>query len=387
MNGREHVNGRWRGNAGTAAAPFRYAMQRLAIAAVMLVASAGTGLLSGSIVVFAQTATPVIVQEAVRDQFVDRIEALGTLRANESVELRSTVTERITKLGFDDGQRVNKGDVLVEMTSDEERAQLREARSVRDEARLQFERVRSLAENRFAAVSQLDERRRILETSEAQVAAIETRLAERQIVAPFSGIVGLRTISVGALADPDTPITTLQDDSVMKLDFSVPATFLTTLQPGLPIVARSAALGNQTFRGTVASIDNRIDPVTRSIVARALIPNPDGVLRPGLLMSVELFKRPREAVVIGEEALLPVGRENFVLVVEQDGDTSVVRRRKVEVGGRRPGSVEILSGLEHGERVVSHGGLRIRDGQEVTIQTVQSPRESPDQVLSQTPRG
>ncbi len=173
----------------------------------------------------------------------------------------------------------------------------------------------------------------------------------------------------------------------MKLDFSVPATFLATLQPGLPIVARSVALGNQTFRGAVASLDNRIDPVTRSIVARALIPNPDGVLRPGLLMNVELFKRPREAVVIGEEALLPVGRENFVLVVEQDGDTSVVRRRKVEVGGRRPGSVEILSGLEPGERVVSHGGLRIRDGQEVTIQTVQSPRESPDQVLTQTPRG
>jgi membrane fusion protein, multidrug efflux system len=379
------VNGRKRGRGGTFALALR-ALRRLAILSLVLGASMVAGLPPGGSVAWGQTATLVIVQEAIRDRFVDRVEALGTLRANESVELRSTVTERITMLRFSDGQRVQKGDVLVEMTVDEERAQLREARAIRDEARQQYERVRSLAENRFAAVAQLDERRRMLETAEAQVAAIETRIAERQIVAPFSGVVGLRTISVGALVNPDTLITTLHDDSVMKLDFSLPATFLSTLQPGLPIVARSAAFGNETFRGTVASLDNQIDPVTRSIVARALVPNPDGILRPGMLMSVELLKRPREAVVIGEEALMPAGRDNFVLVVEEDGDKAFVRRRQVHVGGRRPGHVEILSGLQPCDRVVSHGTLRVRDGEEVTIR-VQQRREPLDQLLSQTPRG
>lgn len=331
--------------------------------------------------------TPVFAQEVVRDHFVDRVEALGTLRANESVALRSTVTERITALRFTDGQRVSAGDVLVEMTSAEELAQLQEALSVRDEARQQFERVRSLAKSQFAAGSQLDERRRMLETAEAQVAAIDARLNERRIVAPFSGVVGLRNISVGALVNPDTPITTLHDDRVMKLDFSVPATFLTTLQPGLPIVARATALGDEMFRGTISSIDNAIDPVTRSIVARAIIPNPDGRLRPGLLMSVELLKRPRDAVVIGEEALMPLGRDNFVMVVEQMNGKTIVRRRQVEVGGRRPGTVEILHGLQPGELIVNHGALKVRDGQEVTIRAIEQQREPLDRLLTQTPRG
>jgi RND family efflux transporter, MFP subunit len=343
------------------------------------------GLESGA--AWGQAPPAVIVQEAVRDRFVDRVEALGTLRANESVILRSTVTERITALRFDDGQRVKAGDVLVEMTGDEERAQLQEARSIRDEARKQYERVKSLARSRAASDAQVDERGRMLETADAQVAAIEARLRDQRVVAPFSGVVGLRTISVGALVDPDTPIAALHDDSVMKLDFPVPATFLTTLTPGLPIIARATALGDRTFQGKIASVDNQIDPVTRSIVARALIPNPDGALRPGLLMSVELLKRPREAVVIGEEALLPVGRDSFVMVVEETDGAAVVRKRKVEVGGRRPGSVEILSGLQPGEVVVSHGAMQVRDGQPVTIRAVEREREPLDRLLSQTPRG
>lgn len=360
--------------------------KRNAIAASLLLAIGLGGVAIASADAWAQAATPVIVEEAVRDRFVDRVEALGTLRANESVTLRSTVTERIVTLRFTDGQRVKAGDVLVEMTADEERALLQEARSVLEEAQRQYDRVRALVRNNYAADSQLDERRRTVETAQARVAAIESRLIERQIVAPFSGIVGLRMISVGALADPDTPITTLHDDSVMKLDFSVPATFLTTLQPGLAIVARSAALENQTFRGTVASIDNQIDPVTRSIVARAIIPNPDAVLRPGLLMSVELQKRPREAVVVGEETLMPAGSDTFVMVVDSSGDKPVVKRRRVEVGGRRPGSVEIVSGLEAGEMVVSHGGLKVRDGQAVTIRAVKKPDEPLDHLLTQTPQ-
>ncbi len=363
------------------------AAKRAAFAAGLLAAVGLAGVAIGSGGAWAQAATPVIVEEAVRDRFVDRVEALGTLRANESVTLRSTVTERITALRFTDGQRVKAGDVLVEMTADEERALLQEARSVREEAQRQYDRARSLVRNNFAAEAQLDERRRTVETAQARAAAIELRLAERQIVAPFSGIVGLRMISVGALADPDTPIATLHDDSVMKLDFSVPATFLTTMQPGLAIVARSAALENQTFRGTVASIDNQIDPVTRSIVARAIIPNPDAVLRPGLLMSVELQKRPREAVVVGEETLMPAGSDTFVMVVDSSGEKPVVKRRRVEVGGRRPGRVEILSGLEPGEMVVSHGGMKVRDGQAVTIRAVKKPDEPLDQLLTQTPQG
>ena len=296
--------------------------------------------------------------------FADPVEALGTLKARESVSITSNVTETVSAIHFDDGQQVRKGDMLVEMTGTEEHALIEEGRARVAEAERQYDRVKSLAGQRSAAESLLDERRRDLETARAALAAIESRLADRLIKAPFDGVLGLRNISVGALVEPSDLITTLDDIGTMKLDFAVPSVFLPDLKPGLAVTARAREYGKLAFRGTVSGVDSRIDPVTRSIQVRALIPNPDGRLKPGLLMQVELARNPREALVVPESALLQQGQDHFVIRV---GEGDKAERVKVRIGNRRPGEVEVTEGLQAGDRVVTHGNDKARPGQALSV--------------------
>ncbi len=325
----------------------------------------------------------VIVAPVERKPIVDEVEALGTLKANESVEITSTVTELVTGVYFEDGQRVDKGDLLVEMDAAEERAELLEEQSTLEEAQRQLERAQPLVKQGVTSEATLDQRQREASTARARIKAIESRIAQRSVTAPFDGVLGLRNISVGSLAQPGTLITTIDDDSVMKLDFSVPAVYLPTIEPGVKIEARSRAFPEKIFQGTVSSIDSRIDPVTRAILVRALIDNEDRLLRPGLLMRVVLQKNPRESLIVPEEALIPEGNQNFVLVVVEGEKGKTVERRKVELGERRTGEAEILSGLEEGEQVVTHGAIKARPGSPVTIRSVQKSDESLPDLLGQ----
>jgi membrane fusion protein (multidrug efflux system) len=308
----------------------------------------------------------VIVAPVERVSFADRVEALGTTRANESVEITTNVTEKIAKIAFDDGQRVKAGDVLVVLERGEELAALRSAEAGLVERQSAFERTEQLAKQNFAAKAKLDEVRAALQQAEAALDAAQARLSDRQITAPFDGVTGLRNVSVGKLVEPGDLITTLDDISVMKLDFAVPSTYLATLRPGLRIVARAPAFPDRDFSGQVRSVDSQIDPVTRSVVARAIVPNPDGLLLPGLLMTVTLFKNPREALVVPEEALAPEGRREFVYLVEA-GDPPRAVKREITIGARRLGEVEIVDGLSAGDLVVIHGTMTLRDGRPVEI--------------------
>lgn len=330
----------------------------------------------------ADTAPPpaVFVAEVRQVEFADTQEALGTLRANESILLTATVTETVSHIHFDDGDRVQSGQILLEMTSAEEHAQLEEARATVDEAKNQLRRVKSLAADGTAAKSLLDERKREWETARARFSAIVSRLEDRVLHAPFAGIVGLRNISVGALVKPGDVITTLDDDTIMKLDFSVSSVYLNMLQPGLTIVARTSAWPERDFRGEVKSVDSRIDPVTRSVMVRALLPNTDLKLKPGMLMQVDLLQNPRQILVIPEEALLPQGDKQFVLLVDTANENKVVRR-EVTIGSRRPGSVEIINGLTLGDKVITDGSLKVRPGQSVTIRAVEDGTQSLSDIL------
>lgn len=320
----------------------------------------------------ARPPAPVVAEPARVERMEDMVEALGTLRANETVTLTATVTEAVTAINFDDGQRVEKGDVLVEMTSGQEKAELEAERATVAEAERQVERIEPLVKSGAASKSLLDQRRRELQTARARLEAVQSRIGDRIIVAPFSGVLGLRGVSVGAVLQPGMRITTIDDDSTMKLDFQVPSVFLASLKPGLPITATARAFEGREFHGTISSIDSQIDPVTRSITVRAVLPNEDRVLKPGLLMSVNILKNPRDAVVIPEEALVPEGRSNAVFVVEGGGEQGIARKRPVTIGTRRPGKVEIVEGLLEGERVVTHGTMRIADGAPVVV-SAQAP--------------
>jgi membrane fusion protein (multidrug efflux system) len=235
--------------------------------------------------------------------------------------------------------------------------------------------------------AELDERKRELETAEARLRGIESRLQDRLIKAPFSGVVGLRNISLGALVEPGDLITTLDDISVMKLDFNVPSIYLATLKQETPVEAVSPAFPSQSFNGSVSSIDSRIDPVTRSIIVRALIDNRDGLLKPGLLMSVELLKNERDALMIPEEALIPRGEKNVVLLIDETTSPAVAEQRPVVIGSRRIGEVEILGGLQPGDKVITHGTLKVRHGQEISILSIDGQNKPLGEMLSNDSSG
>lgn len=327
--------------------------------------------------------TPVIVSSIKQVLFEDKVEALGTLRANESITVSSLVTEVVSRLHFDDGDRVQAGQVLAEMTNTEEQALLSEARALAKEAERQFNRVQSLENKGTAAASLLDERRRDWQAAKARLVAIESRLTDRLIIAPFAGVVGLRNISIGALVEPGDVITTLDDDSVMKLDLNVPSVYLGSLEPGLKLSATTIGYGSRKFEGSLRSIDSRVDPVTRSVVVRVILPNPDQALKPGMLMQVTLRKNPRQALVIPEAALMPRGRQQSVLVLVKDQQPMTVEQRQIEIGARRLGEVEVLSGLSLGEQVVTHGTLKVGPGKPVKVQAVDDDNAPLSELLQQ----
>jgi len=328
--------------------------------------------------------SPVIVAEARIETIADRIEALGTTHASESVEITSDVTEKVVEIRFEDGQAVEAGDALVVLDQAEEKADLHAAEAVLEEARLAYARYESLERQQVAAIAELDSRRAALQSAEAELAVIRSRIEARLIRAPFAGVVGFRRVSLGALVRPGDVVTTLDTLDPMRVDFTVPSEHLEALRPGLAVTARASALAGRAFEGEIASVGTRVDPVTRSIPVRAGIPNPGPphALKPGLLMTVELAANPREAVIVPEEAIVPEGSRAHVLVVDAEGR---VERRAVATGLRRPGNVEIREGLDAGERVVTHGVARARPGQRVRVRAVQRPGTPLAELLAAEP--
>lgn len=328
----------------------------------------------------------VVVAEARQDEIADQVEALGTLQANEAITLTVTVTDTVAAIHFEDGQRVQAGDTLVELTSAVELSAMEaEQLSILAESRRQVERLEGLVTSGAASESLLDQRRREYQTALARLNIIKAQIDDRRITAPFNGVVGLRNISVGSLLQPGMPITTLDDDSLMKLDFSVPSLHMTTLEPGLEIIAQSAPFGDHIFTGTLASVASRIDPVTRAITARAILANDQRLLKPGLLMNVILLKNKRLAIVVPEAAIVFEGPQTFAFIVQTDEDgRPIARRSEVRVGTRSPGNVEILQGLAAGDLVVTHGTIKVTDGMEVRILAKQEGHESLQDLLRQS---
>lgn len=341
----------------TVAAPFR--LRRVLAGSLVLLASAAAGA--------AQAPPAVIVERVAQQRVADQLEALGTLQANETVRITATVSETVSRILFQDGQAVAAGDVLVALTDYEETALLEEAESLADEAERQHQRIARLVADGNASQSLLDERRREWRTAVARRDAVRSRLKDRTIAAPFSGRVGLRHVSPGTLVSPGDVITTLVDDSSMKLDFTVPALYLRSVQPGTVIEAVTPVYPNRSFAGEVTSVDSTIDPVTRSITVRARIPNDGGDLVPGMLMTLNLLRNERDALVISEEAVVPRGDQTFVLVVDTGSEPYLASERRVVLGMRMPGQVEVVSGLSAGETIISHGAMKVRPGTPVRI--------------------
>ena len=302
--------------------------------------------------------------------FALEVEALGTLRARESVDITSKVADRVVAIHFEEGKQVNKGEVLVELDSEEARADLAAAKAAERDSVSQYKRSQELFQTRALSEAQLDQLQATMLANQARVAAAQSRVNDRRIVAPFNGRVGLRNVSLGGLVSPGGVITTLDDLSTVKLDFSVPEIFLSTLKAGLPIEAQSSAYPSAIFNGRVDSIDTRVDPTTRSIVVRALMDNRDSRLRPGMFMTLKLVRKEGKALMLPESAVVPENSSHYVFVVAQ-GKAS---RREVKLGRRRPGEVEILDGVTPDDVVVVDGTMNVHDGSSVKTRDPSAPQ-------------
>ncbi|MEI6858858.1 MAG: efflux RND transporter periplasmic adaptor subunit [Shewanella sp.] len=307
----------------------------------------------------------VVVAKAVIESIRNEVEALGTSRANESIIVTPKVTEVAITINFEDGETVKRGRLLVQLQDREQRARVRMAKVNVNDHRRELDRIRSLVSSQTIAELERDRLQTLIDIANAELEQAQSALADRKILAPFNGRLGLRQISVGSLLTPGTVITTLDDISVIKLDFSVPERFLRSLAIGKDIEASAVAFPDELLIGKVISIDSRINPTTRAVTVRAELPNPDGYLMPGMLMKVTLIQQSRQALILPESAIIPIQDQHFVYLVNDD---SIIVRQQVTLGLRKRGWVEVIEGVKLGEQVVIRGILKVRPGDKVKVQ-------------------
>jgi len=333
--------------------------------AALRILIAGLVLLGAHVPAPAADSVPgVIVAAAERVTFPLIVEALGTAGANEAVEVRPKITETVAAIRFVEGQLVDAGDVLVELEDTAILAAVASAKASLVDSESKYRRALDLFRSALIPASELESLAATRDADRAASTAAEARLAETVIRAPFAGRLGLRRVSIGTLVSPDTVITTLDDTATIKLDFDVPETALSRVAEGLPIGAQSAAWPGERFEGRIASIDTRVDPVSRTVAVRALVPNPDYRLRPGMFLTVRVLHEDVTALIVPEQAVVPEQSRQFVFVVSGDG---VVEKRQIELGRRRPGQVEVVSGVEAGELVVVEGTQKAQPGKRVEV--------------------
>ena len=321
---------------------------------------------------------PVGVEAARAEQMAlaDDVFAVGTLRANESVVMKPEIAGRIVHIGFGDGASVRKGAVLVRLDDSVLAAQVEQARAELGLARTNFERTEDLAKRNFVSGSARDQAAATLKVQAARLQLAEAQLAKTRIVAPFTGVLGLRNVSVGDFVKDGAELVTLEDISSMKVDLRLPERYLGQLRRGQEISVVVDAFAQRSFAAKLDALDAQIDANDRSLLARGRLANHDGALRSGMFAKARIVLREKPAAtVIPEEAILPAGSEAFVYRIE-DGKAM---RTKVETGIRRNGKVEVLSGVMAGELVITAGQLRLsRDGMDVRVIEPARPTAAPD---------
>ncbi len=308
--------------------------------------------------------TGVIVGE-LRQQDLPRIvTAVGTLQALQSVDVTAKVTAKVQEILFEEGAFVQKGTPLLQLDATEPKAQLAESQAELVNSRKLHERARKLLRSGNTPKAQVDLLLSEMQIAEAKVAAGKARLNDYTIRAPFTGTLGFRDVSSGALVRPGDIVTTLDDTSRLKLDFDLPESYLANIRAGQSFATRSVAYPERLFEGNVRTISTRIDPVTRAVQIRGEIPNEDNLLKPGMFLSVQLqIGLVRDALLVPEQAIIVSAAGHFVFVVEE----GKAYRKQISVGERIRGWAQVVSGLKTGAVVVTEGLQKVRDGRAVKI--------------------
>ncbi len=315
-------------------------------------------------------AVPVEAQPVKFDTVIDNVNAVGELLADEQVILRSEIPGRITKITFSEGQKVTQGDPLINLDEAEYRARLAESQSTVNLNKISYARTQDLVKKSLTSQQAFDEAKAQLEVALARQQLYEVQLAKTTLYAPFSGTVGLRNFSAGAYIQAGQDLITLVNTDTLKLDFKIPEKFLAKIRIGQTINLQVDAYPDHSFVGELYTLDPIVDGSTRTLLLRAKIPNPKGLLYPGMFARINLeLDRRSQAIIIPEQAIVPKGKDSFVFKILNNKAHLI----QVTLGQRRTGDVEITHGLNLGDKIVINGQLKLREGAEVMLQPTQSP--------------
>jgi membrane fusion protein (multidrug efflux system) len=316
----------------------------------------------------------VLVEVAPVEQmtFARGISAVGSLRSDESVVLRPEVAGRIQKIEFKEGQPVERDQVLIRLDDSVARAELDQAKANLALAQSHYRRAVELQGRGFVSRQALDESASNLKIQQAATALAQARLEKMTLKAPFSGVIGLRNVSVGDYIGQGQDLVPLEAIDPLKVDFRVPEMYFNKTQKGQTLSVRLDALPGEERQGEVYAISPLVDAGGRSILLRANVPNPDARLRPGMFARVQLLFGEDKVFVVPEVALVPSGQNQYVYIVK-DGHA---RRTEVTLGERRNGVVEILTGVALGDEVVTAGLQRVTDGAPIKVPSRVSPAKA-----------
>ena len=320
----------------------------------------------------------------------DDAQAVGSVRAVQTVTMRPEVSGRIVKLGFVDGQRVRRGQLLAQLDDTLQRAQLQQANAQAAIARTNLQRSRELQTQNFVSQSAVDQNAAALEVADAQVALAQAQLARLVVRAPFDGVAGIRSVSLGDYVKDGADIVNLEDRSRMWVDFRLPERYLGPVKPGLPVEITLDAMPGRTFAGKVEALDAQVDANGRSLLVRARIERPGPELKSGMFARSRVVFSVRErALMVPEEALVPQGGKQFLILAVQaaaagasapsgkdngGGVALVSKRIEAKLGVRQAGKVEILEGLSAGDLVVTAGQARVMRGDALPLRVIDLER-------------
>lgn len=306
----------------------------------------------------------------------DDAQAVGSVRAVQTVTMRPEVSGRIVKLGFADGQRVRRGQLLVQLDDTLQRAQLQQAQAQATIARTNLQRSRELQAQDFVSQSAVDQNAAALEVAEAQVALARAQLARLVVRAPFDGVAGIRSVNLGDYLKDGADMVNLEDRSRMWVDFRLPERYVGPVKAGLPVQVTLDAMPGRRFAGKVEALDAQVDANGRSLLVRARIDKPDAALTSGMFARARIVFAVRErALMVPEEALVPqAGKQYIVKVIDGPAQAKLSQRIEARIGVRQAGKVEILEGLNPGDLVVTAGQARVMRGDGLPLRIVDLDR-------------
>ena len=330
---------------------------------------------------------PVLVEagKVTRMRLESDTTAVGSLRSNQGVMMRPEVSGRIVKLGFADGQRVQRGQLLVQLDDTLQQAQLRQAEAQASIARTNLQRSRELLAQSFVSQSAVDQNAAALEVAGAQVAVVQAQLVRMRVLAPFDGVTGLRSVNIGDYVKDGADLVNLEDNSSVWVDFRLAERYLGQIKPGQVVDLAMDAVPGPTYQARVVALDSQLDANGRSVLVRSRLANADGKLRSGMFARARVVFSVREAaLVVPEEALVPQGDKQFIVKLVAGAQGLVTQRVPALIGQRAHGKVELLAGVAEGDVIVLAGQARLMraDGLPVQVVDINRPAGAPGQAAS-----